>query len=208
VKTGSARLATRRLGANMGAGAPPVKSPDIERADLGRKILPQWLNNTSSSCGRRGRISASTGWDGSGFFEHDRSRKQKASGRQGSAGDDTGGEGGPDDALVLIATVVPQIRSPRPSARDGAAGSRRAIAVTGQEKAVVRERRVHGVALQRLSSLRPSERREPMPCRADNYRAGVGRDDTEFVAPLVGHTSAFSRHSVSKLRISFRPLIR
>ena len=34
---------------------------------------------------------------------------------------------------------------------------------------------------------------------------GLRRDDTEFVAPLVAHTSAFSRHDLSESCFSFRP---
>jgi hypothetical protein len=36
-------------------------------------------------------------------------RKRKASGRGRSADDDAGGEGGPDDALVLIAAAVTEL---------------------------------------------------------------------------------------------------
>ena len=42
----------------------------------------------------------------------------------------------------------------------------------------------------------------PAPVR----NCALGRDDAECVAPLVGHTSAFSRHDLSELCLSFRPL--
>jgi len=36
---------------------------------------------------------------------------------------------------------------------------------------------------------------------------GLRRDDTEFVLPLVSHTSAFSRHLLPEFCISLRPLL-
>src|SRR5882757_3861021 len=35
---------------------------------------------------------------------------------------------------------------------------------------------------------------------------GQARDDSEYVARLASHTSAFSRHDLSELCVSFRPL--
>ncbi len=46
------------------------------------------------------------------------------------------------------------------------------------------------------------------PRRIHSRRPGEGRDDTECVARSVRHTSAFSRHDLSELCASFRPLLK